>query len=349
MSNDFSQYLIDIINNGALSLMLSLGHRTRIFDIMAELPPSTVEEIASKSNLNKRYVKEWLGAMVTGRIVDYDSTNNKFSLSKEKAQYLTREKGVYNFAASMQWISVLSQVEDEIVNCFNNGGGIPYSSYKRFHEVMAEESYQTVVVALVDHILPLVPNLIDKLKKGIKVLDIGCGKGRAINIMAKHFKNSNFHGYDLSQEAIDNAKIEAKRMGNSNTFFKVQDILGLNFDEKFDLITAFDAIHDQPDPYSVLKSIYRSLSDQGTFLMQDILASTPLKDNIRHPLGPFLYTISCIHCVSVSLSQNGAGLGAMWGKEKATEMLNDAGFANIEVKKLPHDFQNYYYIAYKNK
>lgn len=269
--NDFSQYLIDVINSGALSLMLSLGHRTRIFDIMAELPPSTAEEIASKSNLNERYLKEWLGAMVTGRIIDYDSAANKFSLSKEKAQYLTREKSVYNFAASMQWIPVLSQVEDEIVNCFNNGGGVPYSSYKRFHEVMAEESYQTVVVALLDHILPLVPNLIDKLKKGIKLLDIGCGKGRAINIMADHFKNSNFYGYDLSQEAINDAKREAQKMGNTNTFFKVQDILDLNFDEKFDLITAFDAIHDQPDPSSVLKSIYRSLSDKGTFLMQTYL------------------------------------------------------------------------------
>ncbi|HET7344712.1 MAG TPA: class I SAM-dependent methyltransferase [Nitrososphaeraceae archaeon] len=349
-NNDFSRYMIDIINAGSLSLMLSLGHRTRIFDVMAQLPPSTAQEIASKSNLNERYVKEWLGAMVTGRIIDYNSSANKFSLSKEKAQYLTREKCVYNFAASMQWISVLSQVEDEIVDCFNNGGGVPYSSYKRFHEVMAEESYQTVVVALVDQILPLVPSLIDKLKKGIKVLDIGCGKGRAINVMANHFENSNFYGYDLSQEAIDGAKREAQMMGNSNAFFKVQDILGLkNFDEKYDLITAFDAIHDQPDPYSVLKSIYNSLDDKGIFLMQDILASTPLKDNIGHPLGPFLYTISCLHCVSVSLSQNGAGLGAMWGKEKATEMLNNVGFTNVEVKKLPHDFQNYYYIAYKNK
>jgi hypothetical protein len=98
-NNDFSQYLIDIINAGSLSLMLSIGHRTSIFDVMAELPPSTVQEIASKSNLNERYVKEWLGAMVTGRIIDYDSATNKFSLSKEKAQYLTREKSVYNFCS----------------------------------------------------------------------------------------------------------------------------------------------------------------------------------------------------------------------------------------------------------
>jgi ubiquinone/menaquinone biosynthesis C-methylase UbiE len=284
--------------------MLSIGHRTRIFDVMAQLPPSTVQEIASESNLNERYVKEWLGAMVTGRIIDYDSAANKFSLPKEKAQYLTREKSVYNFAASMQWIPVLSQVEDEIVNCFRKGGGVPYSSYERFHEVMAEESYQTVVVALTDHIFPLVPNLVDKLKNGIKVLDIGCGKGRAINVMANHFKNSKFYGYDLSQEAIDGAKREAQRMGNSNTSFKVQDILGMDFDEKYDLITAFDAIHDQPDPYSVLGSIYNSLDDKGIFLMQDILASTPLNDNIGHPLGTFsLYYIVSSLCKCIIISK----------------------------------------------
>ena len=125
-NNDFSQYLIDIINAGSLSIMLSIGHRTRIFDIMTQITsPSTVREIASKSNLNERYVKEWLGAMVTGKIVDYDSSTNKFLLPKEKAQYLTRQKNLYNFAASMQWIPVLSQVEDEIVNCFNKGGGVP--------------------------------------------------------------------------------------------------------------------------------------------------------------------------------------------------------------------------------
>jgi ubiquinone/menaquinone biosynthesis C-methylase UbiE len=349
-NNDFSNYLIDVINKGSLSIMLSIAHRTKLFDILSILPPSTVEEIASKSKLNERYIKEWLGAMVTGKIIEYDSTNNKFWLSKEKAQYLTRENNIYNFAASMQWIPILSQVEDEIVECFVKGGGVPYSSYIRFHEVMAEESYQTVVVGLINHILPLVPNLIADLRNGIRVLDIGCGKGKAVNLMAKHFPKSFFYGYDLSNEAINDATKEAKDMNNSNVVFKVQDILNLTTKDKFDLITAFDAIHDQPKPDLVLKNIYISLSYKGgIFLMQDILASTPLKDNIFHPLGTFLYTISCLHCMSVSLSQNGAGLGAMWGKEKAVSMLKDAGFANVEVKTLPHDFQNYYYICQKNK
>ena len=349
MSDDFSEYLIDTMNKGALSLMLSIGHRAKLFDVMSALPPSSTKEIAEQSKLNERYVREWLGAMVAGKIVDFDPENNTFTLPKEKSQYLTRAGEIYNFAASMQWIPVLAQVEDEIVECFGKGGGVPYSSYHRFHEVMAEESYQTVVVGLTEHILPLVPDLIRRLEKGIKVLDIGCGMGKAANTMAKSFPNSTFYGYDLSSEAIEVAKKEATATGNPNTVFEVQDILNLTFNDKFDLITAFDAIHDQPKPGEVLSNIYKSLNNGGIFLMQDILASTPLKDNLDHPLGPFLYTISCLHCVSVSLSQNGAGLGAMWGKEKAVEMLKESGFSNVDVKTLSHDFQNYYYVGYKGK
>jgi hypothetical protein len=145
------------------------------------------------------------------KIIDFDAEHNTFTLTKEKAQYLTREDNTYNFAASMQWIPVLAQVEDEILECFSKGGGVSYSSYSRFHEVMAEESYQTVVTGLIEHILPLAPNLINKLEKGIKVLDIGRGMGKAVNMMAKHFPNSTFYGYDLSAQAIEVAKKEAKK------------------------------------------------------------------------------------------------------------------------------------------
>jgi 2-polyprenyl-3-methyl-5-hydroxy-6-metoxy-1,4-benzoquinol methylase len=346
MENDFSNYMIDVINKGSLSLMLSIGHRVKLFDVMSTLVPSTAEDIALNSKLNQRYVKEWLGAMVTGKVIEYDHTTNKYWLSKEKAKYLATENSIYNFAASMQWVPILAQVEDEIVGCFEKGGGVPYSSYKRFHDVMSEESYQTVVVGLIDHILPLVPNLPLDLMRGIKVLDIGCGKGKAVNLMAQHFPKSTFYGYDLSKEAIDDARKEANDLKITNAIFQANDVQNLS-SEKFDLVTAFDAIHDQPKPDVVLKSIYNSLTDNGVFLMQDILASSQLKDNVSHPLGTFLYTISCLHCMSVSLSQNGAGLGAMWGKEKAVHMLKEAGFSNVEVKTLPHDFQNYYYISNK--
>jgi len=347
MGDAFSDYLIDTINKGSLALMLSIGHRTRLFDILSTMPPSTVDEISKKAKLNQRYVKEWLGTMVTGKIIDYDSSNSKFNLPKEKAQFLTREDNLYNFSASMQWIPVLAQVEDKIIDCFHSGGGVPYSSYNRFHEVMAEESFQTVVTGLVDHILPLVPGLIDRLKDGINVLDIGCGRGKAVNILAKKFPNSMFVGYDVAEEAIKGATADSKTLNTCNTLFQVQNLLTVEPTKKFDFITAFDVIHDQIDPSRTLKFIFDSLNSSGVFLMQDILSSTDLAKNIDHPLGPFLYTISCMHCMSVSLSENGAGLGAMWGKEKALEMLRDAGFMGVEVNTLSHDFQNYYYTATK--
>jgi len=345
MGNSFSDYLIDIINKGSLSLMLSIGHRTRLFDIMSTMPPSTVEELSKKANLNPRYVKEWLGSMVTGKIIDYDTSNNTYHLPTEKAQFLTREDNIYNFSASMQWIPVLGQVEDEIVECFHRGGGVSYSSYKRFHEVMAEESYQTVVSGLMEHILPLVSGLTDRLKDGISVLDVGCGRGRAVNMLAKYFPNSHFVGYDVAEEAIKGATADSRSLNNSNTLFEVQNLLTVTPTRKFDFITAFDVIHDQINPQRTLKFIFNSLNSNGVFLMQDILSSTELAGNINHPLGPFLYTISCLHCMSVSLSQNGAGLGAMWGKEKALERLGEAGFIGTEVHTLSHDFQNYYYTA----
>ena len=127
MNENFSDYLLDILNKSALSLMRSIGHRTRLFDTMSALPPSTFEEISTKSELNSRYVKEWLGAMVTGKIINYDQLKKTFHLPKDRAQYLTTQNNDYDFSASMQWIPILAQVEDEIVNCFYKGGGVPYS------------------------------------------------------------------------------------------------------------------------------------------------------------------------------------------------------------------------------
>ena len=341
---NFEGYMMDVMNKAALALMLSVGHRTKLFDSMNDSTWMTSQQIADKSNLNERYVREWLGAMVTGNIVEFNPTKNSYSLSKEKAELLTRE-GSFNFASSMQWIPALAYVEDKIVNCFENGGGVPYESFHRFHIVMAEESAQTVLPALIDKILPLVPNLLDNLKKGIKVLDVGCGSGMALNLMAKNFPKSNFTGYDFSTEAIEFAKEESKKVGNKNTNFEVQDVEHFPQDKKFDLVTAFDAIHDQAAPAKVLKNIRSAVKDDGVFLMQDIGSSSQLENNKTHPLGPFLYTVSCLHCMTVSLALKGHGLGAMWGKEKATQMLNEAGFSNVSVKQLPHDPINYYYIA----
>ena len=345
MGNSFEAKLVDIANKSSLALMMSVGHRTRLFDVISKLPPSTSDQIATKAELNERYVREWLGAMVTGEIIDFDPNNSLYSLDPKNAAMLTRSSDSYNFAAQAQWVPVLAQVENEIVNCFKNGGGVPYSSYTRFHEVMAEESDQTTLRGLIDSILPLIPDIKSKLENGIRVMEVGCGSGRALNLIAKHFPNSNFIGYDISEEGIKQAQLDSQKSNLSNIIFEIKDLVAMQDSEKFDLILSFDVIHDQARPDKVLENISHALANNGIFLMQDIAGSSHLHKNLDLPMGPFLYTISCLHCMTVSLANDGAGLGAMWGKELATQMLKEAGFSSVEVKELPHDPINYYYLA----
>ncbi len=348
-SEAFGEKMVGVLNNAAIALMTSVGHRTGLFDQMADLPPSTSAQLAEKTGLNERYVREWLGAMVTGGLVEHDPRTHTFALPREHAAWLTRAAGSDNVASTTQWVAVMASVEDHITECFKNGGGAQYCQYNRFHEVMAEESGQTVVAALLEHILPLDPGLPDRLKQGIDVLDVGCGAGRAINLLAATFPASRFTGFDLCPDAIEAAQGEAKCRGNKNIRFESKDVSKLNGARKFDLITAFDAIHDQADPKGVLRGINQALRDDGLFLMQDIAASSHLHKNMDHLLGPFLYTISTMHCMSVSLAQGGAGLGTVWGEELAQDMLAEAGFCHVEVKRLPHDIINSYYLARKER
>jgi 2-polyprenyl-3-methyl-5-hydroxy-6-metoxy-1,4-benzoquinol methylase len=238
-------------------------------------------------------------------------------------------------------------VETRIVEKFQTGGGLHYECFERFHEAMAEESAQTIVAALQDHILPLSEGLSDQLQKGIAVLDVGCGSGRAACSMAKAFPTSTFTGYDLCEDAIEAATSLVREQGLGNATFRAKDITVLDEAESYDLVTAFDIVHDQKDPVTVLSNIHSVLKAGGTFLMQDIAGSSYLEKNLDHPIGPFGYTISTMHCMTVSLAQGGAGLGTMWGEELAEKMLGDAGFTALVKHKLPHDFINVYYVMKK--
>src|ERR687894_2298653 len=283
--------------------------------------------------------------MVVGRVVEHDPEDATYQLPQEHAAFLTRAASPDNMAAIAQFIPLMGSVEDGIVGSFEHGGGLSYSAFPRFHEVMAEDSGQTVLPALTEHILPLVPGLVERLEMGIDVLDVGCGSGRALNLMARTFPNSRFVGYDLSEETIARAHAEAQEHGSTNARFEVKDAATLDEEASYDLITTFDAVHDQADPAAVLKGIANALKDDGVYLMQDIAGSSHHHNNLDHPIGPFLYTVSTMHCMTVSLAQGGAGLGAMWGEEKAKQMLEEAGFKEVEIEQLPHDFQNYYYIS----
>lgn len=347
----FAERLLELINGGSLALMISIGHRTGLFDTLAERPPTTCAELAHAAGLNPRYVREWLGAMVVGGIVEHQVGRTPelgtYTLPDAHAASLCRKAGAANMAVFTQYIGLLGGVEDDIVDCFRHGGGVSYSKYPRFHEVMSEDSGQSVLPVLESEILPLIPGLVDRLRLGIEVLDVGCGRGRALMLLAERFPRSRFRGIDSSPEAMAWAREQARERGLDNVSFELADaaVLGDEHVGRYDLITTFDAIHDQRDPAAVLDNIAAALAPGGTYLMQEIATTGQHHRDIGHPLGPTLYTISCMHCMSVSLAEGGAGLGATWGQDLALHMLGEAGFGSVEVHQLEHELQNEYYVC----
>jgi hypothetical protein len=255
----FAGRMVGMLNSAMLAIMTSVGHRTGLFDKMATMAPATSDQIAKETGLNERYVREWLGAMVTGRIIEYDPAGSTYRQPPEHAGFLTRAAGPNNMATMTQFLALCGSVEDEIVESFRRGGGVPYSKHGKFQELMAEESAGVVDATLLNITLPLIPGMVERLKKGIDVLDIGCGQGHAINTMARAVPKSRFTGYDFSDEGVGAGQKEAKEWGLRNSKFVAKDVAKIDDNAAFDLITAFDAIHDQADPAAVLKGISTAL------------------------------------------------------------------------------------------
>ncbi|RDH79850.1 class I SAM-dependent methyltransferase [Mycolicibacterium moriokaense] len=346
-TKEFAQRIVGAVDSASLAIMLSIGHQTRLFDTMAEMPPATSAQIADAAELNERYVREWLGGMVAAEIVDYDPAATTYALPAERAAVLTRSAGPDNLACTAQFIALLGEVEQKIIGCFHRGGGLPYSDYPRFHGLMAEQSAQRFDAELVDTVLPLVDGLPERLRAGIDVADIGCGSGHAVNVMAQAFPASTFTGIDFSDEGLAVGAREAQHLGLENAAFLARDVAALDAAEAYDLITAFDAIHDQAQPARVLSNIHRALRPGGVLLMVDIKASSNVEDNRGAPLATYKYAVSTMHCMSVSLALGGAGLGTVWGRQLAESMLADAGFGDVTVIERDDDPINNYYVARK--
>src|SRR5690242_523553 len=171
-TEEFAERMIGAIDSASLAILLSIGHQTKLFDTMAGLPAATSAQIADAAGLNERYVREWLGGVTAGRIVDYDPTAQTYSLPAHRAAVLTRSAGPDNLSRVAQFIPLLGEVEQKIIGCFSAGGGLSYREYPRFHKLMAEMSGETFDAALIDVILPMAGGLPELLRDGADVADI---------------------------------------------------------------------------------------------------------------------------------------------------------------------------------
>lgn len=343
----FGARMLGICSDGMLMAMTSIGHEVGLFEAMAGRPPATSQMIADATTLNERYVREWLSCLASAGIVEYDALTASFFLPDEHAASLTKSAGPANMALWAYAMTGFGEALDQLVGSFRNGGGVPYASFTKFPELMAAVSAAQYDASLISSVLPLIPGLVDGLRAGIDVADVGCGSGHAINLMAEAFPNGRFTGYDFSEVSLDAARRESSRMGLSNTNFELRDVATLSGPPRYDLITAFDSIHDQAQPRRVLKGIFEALRSDGTFLCVDIAGSSNLHENFGNPMAALMYAISTMHCMTVSLALGGEGLGTMWGEQKAHELFAEAGFTRVETKQIESDFENNYYVCQK--
>lgn len=343
---EFGEKIFGWYTGGFVTLMIDLGLRTGLFEA-ANSGPATSCELAARAGLEERYVREWLGAVASAGIFTCDPSTQTYTLPDEHAVCLTGDDE-RNLAPLSQVTSHLATFVGPVSECFRHGGGVPYSEFRpEFTDVMDALSRPMFNGILIDGVVPLVDGLAERLGAGTSAVDIGCGTGHTTNLLARAFPRSSFVGYDLAADAIDRARVEATELGLANATFEVLDVTELPLDPPIGVAFAFDAIHDQADPAGVLTRVFESLVPGGVFVMFDIRASSHLERNLENPMAPWLYAVSTLHCMTVSLACSGAGLGTVWGEELALQMLTDAGFVDLEVHEVPGDPLDSVYVARK--
>src|SRR5438093_4821333 len=258
----FTQLVVRHFEGAAVTVMVEVGRRVGLFDAMARMGPATSAGIAAETGLHERYVREWLGAMVCGGVVEYDAAARAYRFPPEHAAALTGAS-TKNLATVAEIFPLLSRVIPDVVEAFRTGRGVPYRAYQPdFTGLMDRRSRPRYDEHLFGTYLALPEGLIPRLETGIRVADVGCGTGYCVALMARRFPRSTFVGYDLSEDAIAAARQVTPPLANAS--FAVQDIARLETPTPFDLVTAFDAIHDQADPAGVLRCIRAALAPGGT-------------------------------------------------------------------------------------
>jgi SAM-dependent methyltransferase len=272
------------------------------------------------------------------------ASSSELTFPPEHAALLTGP-GARNAAPMSEIVESFSAVMPELERCFRTGGGVPYTAFRpQFTDRMDDAWRRIYDEHLLAGFLAAVPGLADRLAAGARVLDLGCGTGHAVNLMAQAYPRSTLVGCDIAADAIERAERERVAMGVPNARFGVLDAAQLPVTPQFDVITAFDAIHDQVAPDVVLRRVHDALRPDGVFMMVDFKFSSRLERNLANRFAPLYYAISVMHCMTVSLAEGGAGLGTVWGEELARKMLAEAGFGSVEVIDAPRP-QNCIYFC----
>ena len=319
--------ILNDVGGAANAALVHIGFELGLFDALGIDKPTTPAELARKTGTHERYIREWLSAQAATGFVSYDAKTGKFWLSNEQgALFADRDSPLYQSGA---FACVTSMYEDQnrLTRAFKTGTGLGWEDHGGCLYCSIEWVFKPRYKGeLVANWLPALDGVVEKLKRGGKVADVGCGHGASTIMMAEAFPKSQFVGIDFHDKSIEHAKSHVN--GHKNIRFDVaraEDYEG----KGYDLVTIFDALHDMGDPVGAARHIRKTMAPDGTLMIVEPMAGDTLADNLN-PVGRMYYAFSTGMCVPSSLNQEvGAALGAQAGPTRLTEVLKEAGFSRV--------------------
>jgi SAM-dependent methyltransferase len=341
----FVKQVMDYVTGASLTGMIYIGDRVGLFKALAGAGPLSVTETARKAGLQERYVREWLSAMAAAGVVTYDADSERFTFPEEHAAILADENSPSFLGGFFQTAPAMLTVAPRVADAFAKGGGVPFSDYGGDLVAGIDRSNRAQFqYHLVKRWLPTIPEVIARLETGARVADVGCGSGYPSILMAQAFPRSRFYGFDVSEESLERARADARNKGVAERVeFQRVSATALPETPKFDFITSFDAIHDMVDPRGAVRAIRRALADDGTYMMMEVKGGETLTENLN-PLGALMYSMSTLHCLTVSLAHGGEGIGTLMGERKARELAEEAGFTRFRRLPIEHAMNVFYEI-----
>ena len=333
---------VEMASGAATVFTLAVADRCGLLAVLADGIPRTRQEVAEAGDLDPRYTEEILHQLTAAAVLEYDPATENFSLTPERAAVIADDTSPYSMAGWLDMLPTAAVVVDEVAEAARRGGGVPPGAYPdRMVTGIDRANSPGMRILLARRWLPAMPAVVAKLEAGARVADVGCGSGTAVLTMAQAYPNSTVFGYDLDPRAIEVAKSRAE--GHDNARFEERSIEEIPLDPGFDLITSFDVIHDLAQPLQALQRIRQALAPDGVFLMMEPAVEPRLEDN-RHAGAALQYGVSLLYCMTQSLAQGGAGLGAAWGPVAAEELCREAGFGSFRRLEIDNPFSAFFEV-----
>jgi len=309
--------------------LVIIGDKLGLYRALANDGPMDAPTLSKATNTNERYIREWLSAQAASGYIDYDTVTRQFSMSPEQAAVFADQESPFLITGGYYSVASTYHDEPKLVEAFKTGDGIAWDSHNGCLFCGVAKFFRPAYRAhLVQEWLPSLNGVDERLKTGGKVADVGCGYGISTVLMARHYPNSTFVGYDIHEGSIREARALAKKENVANVTFEVSTAKTYP-GRDYDLVTFFDCLHDMGDPAGAAEHVYQSLSDGGTWMVVEPFAHDDLEHNLN-PVGRVYYAFSTQVCTPTSLSQEvGTALGAQAGEKRLREIIEPAGFISV--------------------